>query len=158
MIHRILSHLRGQWIGVIALFIALGGTSYAAVSIPRNSVGTKQLRNGAVTPKKLSAKSFGGHILMTAVVNASGHVVSSKPRGASTPHWTNLPQGESGWIEWHRPIPKDCFALASLLGPRQPRPGDQLPTTQTLFGGTRQAAVAIAGPGSTSYQVAVVCP
>jgi hypothetical protein len=32
----------------IAVFVALGGTSYAALSLPRNSVGTAQLRSGAV--------------------------------------------------------------------------------------------------------------
>lgn len=37
----------------IALFVALGGASYAAVALPANSVGTRQLRSGAVTPAKL---------------------------------------------------------------------------------------------------------
>jgi hypothetical protein len=32
----------------IAVFIALGGSSYAALTLPRNSVGTAQLRTGAV--------------------------------------------------------------------------------------------------------------
>jgi hypothetical protein len=32
----------------LALFIALGGSSYAALSLPRNSVGTQQIRPGAV--------------------------------------------------------------------------------------------------------------
>jgi hypothetical protein len=32
----------------LALFVALGGSSYAALTLPRNSVGTKQLRSGAV--------------------------------------------------------------------------------------------------------------
>ena len=32
----------------LALFVALGGTSYAAVTLPRNSVGQKQLRDHAV--------------------------------------------------------------------------------------------------------------
>lgn len=32
----------------LALFIALGGSSYAALSLPRNSVGPQQLRPGAV--------------------------------------------------------------------------------------------------------------
>jgi len=42
-------------ISVIALFVALGGTSYAAItSLPANSVGTKQLKNGAVTATKLA--------------------------------------------------------------------------------------------------------
>src|SRR5689334_21292772 len=40
---------------VLALFIALGGMSYAATHLKKNSVGTKQLKNGAVTEPKLSA-------------------------------------------------------------------------------------------------------
>lgn len=40
-------------ISLIALFVALGGTSYAAIKLPANSVGTKQLKNGAVTSAKL---------------------------------------------------------------------------------------------------------
>ena len=32
----------------LALFIALGGTSYAALTLPRNSVGSKQIRSRAV--------------------------------------------------------------------------------------------------------------
>ena len=38
----------------VALFIALGGASYAAVVLPAGSVGTKQLASGSVTPIKLS--------------------------------------------------------------------------------------------------------
>jgi hypothetical protein len=41
-------------ISVIALFVALGGTTYAATSLPKNSVGTKQLKAGAVTKSKIS--------------------------------------------------------------------------------------------------------
>ena len=40
-------------ISLIALFVALGGTSYAALTLPANSVGTKQLKNGSVTGAKL---------------------------------------------------------------------------------------------------------
>lgn len=38
----------------IAVFIALGGVSYAAVKLPKNSVGTKQIRKNAVTLPKIS--------------------------------------------------------------------------------------------------------
>jgi hypothetical protein len=38
----------------LALFVALGGASYAAVAIPPESIGTKQLRSGSVTPKVLA--------------------------------------------------------------------------------------------------------
>jgi hypothetical protein len=45
-------------IAIAALFFALGGGAYAAVqSLPTNSVGTKQIKRGAVTTPKLS-KSF----------------------------------------------------------------------------------------------------
>jgi Collagen triple helix repeat (20 copies) len=38
----------------VALLVALGGTSYAAVTVARNSVGSAQLKAGAVTPAKLA--------------------------------------------------------------------------------------------------------
>lgn len=40
-------------ISVIALIVALGGVGYAAVKIPKNSVGTKQLKKKAVSTAKL---------------------------------------------------------------------------------------------------------
>jgi hypothetical protein len=41
-------------ISLVALFVSLGGTGYAAFSVPANSVGPRQLRNGAVTTRKLA--------------------------------------------------------------------------------------------------------
>ena len=41
-------------VATLALVVALGGTSYAAAQLPRNSVGSKQLKAQAVTPAKLS--------------------------------------------------------------------------------------------------------
>jgi hypothetical protein len=40
-------------VAMTALFVALGGTSYAAFTLPKNSVGTAQLKKGAVTTKKI---------------------------------------------------------------------------------------------------------
>jgi hypothetical protein len=37
----------------LALFIALGGTGYAAVTLPRNSVGSAQLRSNSVGAKEI---------------------------------------------------------------------------------------------------------
>ena len=42
----------------LALFIALGGTSYAAITLPRNSVGTNQLRTGAVRSVEVKDRSL----------------------------------------------------------------------------------------------------
>jgi hypothetical protein len=40
-------------VALLALFIALGGSAYAASQLPKNSVGTKQLKDGAVTTAKI---------------------------------------------------------------------------------------------------------
>lgn len=37
----------------LALIVALGGTSYAAITLPKNSVGNKQLRKNAVSASKI---------------------------------------------------------------------------------------------------------
>lgn len=42
----------------LALAVALGGTGYAAVVLPANSVGTAQLKNGAVVGSKVKAHSL----------------------------------------------------------------------------------------------------
>lgn len=42
----------------LALFVALGGTSYAAIKLPKGSVGTQQLRAGAVTSDKVKDGSL----------------------------------------------------------------------------------------------------
>ena len=38
---------------MVALFISLGGVGYAAIRLPANSVGTRQIRNNAVTHNKI---------------------------------------------------------------------------------------------------------
>ena len=47
----------GTVIAMVALFIALAGTAYAA-TLPRNSVGTAQLKNGAVSGLKLRSSEL----------------------------------------------------------------------------------------------------
>jgi hypothetical protein len=43
----------------IALFVALGGVSYAATQLPAGSVGTIQLRDNAVTGRKVAPSTLG---------------------------------------------------------------------------------------------------
>jgi hypothetical protein len=45
-------------VATLALFIALGGGSYAAFKLPKNSVGTKQIKKGAVTGPKIKRHSL----------------------------------------------------------------------------------------------------
>jgi hypothetical protein len=44
-------------LALLALFVSLGGTTYAVTALPRDSVGTEQLRNRAVTERKLGPAS-----------------------------------------------------------------------------------------------------
>jgi hypothetical protein len=45
-------------VSCLALFIALGGASYAAVALPKNSVGTKQIVPGAIDNSKIRKGSL----------------------------------------------------------------------------------------------------
>jgi hypothetical protein len=54
----------------LALFVALGGTSYAAISLPANSVGTSQIRTGGVGKSEVGAYTIGASELRTGGVGA----------------------------------------------------------------------------------------
>jgi collagen type VII alpha len=54
MLERLRSSLSyANIVGTLALFIALGGVSYAAVTLPARSVGNKQLKSDSVTSAKV---------------------------------------------------------------------------------------------------------
>ncbi|HEX8744316.1 MAG TPA: hypothetical protein VF712_14390, partial [Thermoleophilaceae bacterium] len=53
MTRLLITHLQRHVVAYLALFIALSGTAYAA-SLPRNSVGTAQLKDRSVTALKLA--------------------------------------------------------------------------------------------------------
>ncbi len=55
-------------ISVAALFFACGGVSYAALSVPNNSVGNKQIRNNAVTYQKIAPGTIGSARINQALV------------------------------------------------------------------------------------------
>jgi hypothetical protein len=59
MPHSIFAHLRANAVGYVALFVALGGSSYAAVRLAPGSVGSAAIAKNAVTHAKLAANSVG---------------------------------------------------------------------------------------------------
>lgn len=58
MLQRLKTHISyANIVATLALFVALGGTGYAAFSLPKDSVGARELRNRAVGTAELQAGS-----------------------------------------------------------------------------------------------------
>ncbi len=101
MLSRPLHHVRQNLVAYLALFVALGGTSYAALSIPRNSVGVKQLQNHAIDPVKLNPKYTGAVIRAWADVDWKGPKLAVMGSSKPAPSIRTLSsQGET--ISWPR--------------------------------------------------------
>ena len=80
--NKLLSYLSHHAIALVALtcsLLALAGASYAAIALPKNSVGNRQIQRGAVAPPKFS-KQIGGYVRAYAMVNANGRLSYSSPR------------------------------------------------------------------------------
>lgn len=104
MLRRLRSYLRQHHLALLALFIALGGTSYAAIKLPANSVGSSQIKNKAVTPKKVSPAAVK---LFRGKKGAKGATGATGPTGP-----TGL-RGPAGGTAW-------AFAASNRAGAETP--------------------------------------
>jgi hypothetical protein len=77
----------------IAVFVALGGVGYAATRLPRNSVGTKQIRKAAVTPAKLNKAAKRA---LQGPAGPEGPRGGEGPRGPAGQQGQRGPQGATG--------------------------------------------------------------
>jgi hypothetical protein len=152
---RITSFAKSNAIALIALFIALGGTSYAAVAIPRNSVGPRQLRNGAVTPAKLAGGSFGGRILDFAEIESNGVVSASDPKGITTRYWNLDSSSPGGQVVFPHRIPSGCYPMATPTTPFAPG-ASQPPSVAAGINSPTSVVLRVSGPVPTT--LTVVCP
>jgi len=99
----------------LALFVALGGTSYAAFSLPAGSVGTKQLKNGAVTRAKLA------HGLQPGPQGPQGPAGATGPAGPPGPSGPSTgPAGGALAGELSEPRPGRGGGVAPDREPREP--------------------------------------
>jgi hypothetical protein len=106
----IVEHVRRNAVAYVALFVALGGTGYAATSLPRASVGARQIKNHSIQPVKFDPQTIGGSVRAWAVVASTGHLVEGggKPRVVGSP----VP-GDYG-ITWGVNLNTGCAAIANV--------------------------------------------
>jgi hypothetical protein len=64
-------------VACLALIVALGGTSYAALKLPAKSVGTKQLKPKAVTKPIIAKNAVTGNAVAADSINGSDILESS---------------------------------------------------------------------------------
>jgi len=88
-------------IALVALAVALGGTGYAATLLPAGSVGTAQLKNGAVISSKvkngsLQAADFAPGELPAGAQGPQGPAGSAGPQGPAGPAGPQGPKGDTG--------------------------------------------------------------
>jgi hypothetical protein len=76
-----------------ALFVALGGASYAATQLPKNSVGNAQIKRNAVTGAKVRDGSLGAADFAPGQIGFSPPIGPPGPAGPPGPPG---PQGEPG--------------------------------------------------------------
>jgi hypothetical protein len=161
VISRILTYLRSQVLGLVAIFIALGGTGYAAMSIPRHSVGRRQLKRAAVGHAQLGRRSVGNPQLRT-------HAVSQRTLAAASVGSRQLRKGSvrgnqiaPGSVDAAKlaagSVGTSALAAGSVgagqiaagaVGNAQLAPGSVAPGDLTGFGGFT-LAFAIVGPSGT---------
>jgi hypothetical protein len=162
MLTRTINYVSHHAIAILALIcslLALAGASYAAIAIPKNSVGTAQLKPGAVTPGKLSGKQFGGYVRMYAVVNANSELQYSSPQAKLTNWGNNSVAGgfSRGTVSWKPTVAvKHCaaFATPQAGGPSTPSVGATVVPNLHGITGTH---VYVTWTGDAAIAVQVVC-
>lgn len=167
----------------LALFVALSGTSYAALELPANSVGTKQLKSGAVTKAKLGRRAVNGskvtpgsltgidiapHSLTGANINLSalGTVPSAATAGSApiekvqivTASGVNAPAAYTGSnvAAATARCPSGLFVLGGgvqLTDQTDQSTNDTYPTGSNAW----TADVFNAGPGRPTFTVYAIC-
>ncbi len=98
-------------ISVIALVVALGGASYAALKIPKNSVGSKQLKKNSVTAKKIKKNA------VTAAKLKANSVDSSKVKDGTLLR-SDFQAGQINGDAWL--AERDSGSLFDVTGSFQP--------------------------------------
>ena len=100
------THLRGHFVAYLALFFALGGTSFAAVNaLPKNSVGSPQIKNGSIQKIDISKRTVSalrglrGPRGLTGATGATGAAGAQGPKGDKGADFTVTTTLQTGQTE-----------------------------------------------------------
>jgi hypothetical protein len=112
---RLLAHVRNSAVAYLALFVALGGTSYAALTISGSQIRNRTIDAIKLNPKTISASIRAWVIVQAGANNAGSSASSSRVRVSA------IGNGES--ITWSRQrFGRNCMAsvtpeLTPAVGP-----------------------------------------
>src|SRR4051794_24277548 len=98
MLRGFAAYVRRHHIALLALFFALGGTAFAAGNalLPANSVGTAQIKAGAVTKGKIASKTLKQLKGIKGAQGAPGAAGPAGPQGTQGIQGVAGPQGPAG--------------------------------------------------------------
>ena len=115
---RVVTHARRNVVAYLALFVALGGTSYAAIKLPKNSVKAKQIAPGAVASSEVKDHSLLGKDFKPGQlpVGAKGDVGPKGDTGAKGDKGDKGDQGEPGPLLATLPSGKTLRGAFGILG------------------------------------------
>jgi hypothetical protein len=90
-------HMRGHFVAYLALFFALGGTSIAAVqALPKNSIGSAQIKNRSIQKIDLAKKTVSALRGAKGAQGLQGPAGPQGPQGAQGPQGPQGPKGDAG--------------------------------------------------------------
>ena len=132
--HWIRSHLSfANAVALIALFVALGGTTYAAVTLPKNSVKAKQIATNAVGASEIKASAVRTGEVRNGSLLASDFAAGQLPSGAKGDKGSTGDKGDRGLqgVQGVQGPPgtegPTGFARVAANGALQPNPGGSPP-------------------------------
>lgn len=146
---RLLAHLRSNVVAYIALFVALGGTSYAAISVADHSL----------VPQKFNPKYIGGYVRAWMSVGANGKVLAS---GGGF-RLRSQPAGGSGHyaVDWVPNPVSRCTTIGSVSISVASKPAYLVTNTVKLadgrVGSTVQAYDSTGSQAALPFNLALVC-
>ena len=135
-------------IATLALFIALGGTSYAVASLPGNSVGSRELKARSVGASELKRKAVASEDIRDRGVRLRDIATSARRalRGQTGPAG---PAGPSGVTFFARVNSGGVVTPASVVSSQQGLNGKVLTFPRSVAGCAYSASLAVVSGGGT---------